>query len=265
MSSNGAVGVIDSGIGGLTVARRIMEALPNEKIVYFGDTGNAPYGLKSRDEITEASLKIMQFITKMDVKLVVIACNTICANSFGEIRANSGIPVIEIISDAVAVMESRITGGGPAGVIATEATVISGAYLNALAKTDASRVIQKACPLFVTLAEAGVTESKAVDYLSEFYLRDFKKAGISALILGCTHFPLFEGSIRSFLGENVFVIDPALAAAETVKNHIRLNNAARTVNDPPRHEFYVSGPSPAFETVCKKLLGTPYTPKRVEI
>jgi glutamate racemase len=259
------IGVFDSGVGGLTVARRVMEELPNESIVYFGDTARAPYGVLPRETITAYSMEIMRFFMEKRVKMMIIACNTICVNSYYELKEAFNVPMFEVISPAAEYCVDGIPReGAKVGVIATESTIRSGGYLIELLRRHPFLSIhQKACPELVLLAERGLHNSEAAKRQCAEYLKELKDDGIEKLILGCTHFPLFADILAGYLGPGVKLIDPAIVSAVKIKFLIK--EADMENPGPPKHEFYVSGAAEAFERVAKSLLGTDVKASRLEL
>ena len=195
------VGVFDSGVGGLTVAREIMRNLPNEDIVYFGDTARVPYGSKSKDNIIRYSRQIIHFLQTKGVKAIVIACNTASALALETVKEEFDIPIIGVVEPgaraALAVTETK-----KIGVIGTEATVRSAMYEKIIQGTRPDvTVLAKACPLFVPLVEEGFKKHHVTDEIIDFYLSSLKESDIDALILGCTHYPLLRSKIREYVGE----------------------------------------------------------------
>jgi glutamate racemase len=259
------IGIFDSGVGGLTVARRVMEDLPNESIIYFGDTARAPYGVLPTEKITEYSMEIMRFLMEKRMKMVIIACNTICVSCYYELAGAFDIPMFEIVSPAAdACVDGVPREGMKIGVIATEATVRSGAYMIELLKRHPYlAVYQKACPELVLLAERGFHRSDAARQQCDEYLKELKEEGIERLILGCTHFPLYYDIISELLAPGVRLIDPAVASAAKVKALIK--EAGLENPGPPVHEFYITGETDAFEEVARNILGMDIKAKRAEL
>jgi glutamate racemase len=242
-----------------------MEQMPNESVVYFGDTARAPYGVHSKETITAYSMDIMRYLTAKPLKMVIIACNTICVSSYYELAEAFNVPLFEIVSCAA---EECVIGvpreGANVGVIATEATVRSGGYLIELLKRHPFlNIIQKPCPDLVTFAEKGFTHSVAARQKCAEYLRDMKEAGIERLVMGCTHFPLYADIFAEYLGGNVKLIDPAVASAAKVKGAIR--EAGLENPGPPKREFYITGDTDTFERVAGNLLGMEIKAERVTL
>jgi glutamate racemase len=208
-STDSAIGVFDSGIGGLTVLQRIMEALPRENTVYLGDTARAPYGTKSVETVTRYSFENSEFLVEKGVKIVVVACNTSTAIALEALRANLSVPVVGVIEPGVR-KAIKTTRNNKVGVIGTEATIQSGAYTKALKAARANvEVYSRACPVLVPLVEEGWTENAVVEMTVRIYLESLKQSGIDTLILGCTHYPLLKKAIRKFMGAGVRLVDSA--------------------------------------------------------
>jgi glutamate racemase len=204
-----AIGVFDSGIGGLTVLHEIIKALPRENTVYLGDTARSPYGTKSVDTVLRYSFENSEFLLEKDVKIVVVACNTSTAIALEPLQAELGLPVVGVIGPGVR-RALASTRNKKIGVIGTEATIQSGAYTRALKAADPSvEVYSRACPLFVPLVEEGWTDNQVVEMTVKAYLESLKQSGIDALILGCTHYPLLKKSICKFMGNGVRLVDSA--------------------------------------------------------
>lgn len=207
------VGVFDSGVGGLTVAREISRQLPNENIVYFGDTARVPYGSKSQNTIIRFSEQIIRFLKTKQVKAIVIACNTASALALDAVRDEFDIPIMGVvIPGARAAVET--TRNQKVGVIGTDATVQSGMYTKVIQSMAPDiEVIEKACPLFVPLVEEGFKEHVVTEEVIEYYLESMRHTQIDAMILGCTHYPLLRSKIRDYLGEEIKIVNPAYETA----------------------------------------------------
>lgn len=248
------IGIFDSGVGGLTVVKQVIKALPKEDTVYFGDTARVPYGSKSKETVTEFSRQIMRFLIEKDVKAVIIACNTVSSNSFKALREEFDIPITEVVGPGV---ESCIaaTKNGRVGVIGTQATVASGAYENGIkAKNGSIQVFQKACPLFVPLAEEGFTENDIAKLTVKTYLKELKEKNIDTLILGCTHYPMLKRTIGEYMGDKVHIVDPAMETAHKMKDYLEGHNMTGDENE-GRHIFYCSDNCKQFNMICSKNLG----------
>lgn len=255
MEKEKPIGVFDSGIGGLTVVKRISSTLPNENIVYFGDTARVPYGSKSNDTVIEYSLQDAEFLIKKNVKAIVVACNTASSVAINALKKNYTIPVIGMIEPGAnaAVKE---TANGRIGIIGTRATISNKAYSNAINKIDDKiEVFEKACPLFVPLAEEGWTNHKAVYEIAEEYLNEFRSLNIDTLVLGCTHYPILSDVIQSVVGEKIKLIDSGIASAEVVKSEIKRIGFETNKNGLGNQNFYVSDIPATFKQVAEIFLG----------
>jgi glutamate racemase len=253
-NTDSAIGVFDSGIGGLTVLQRIMEALPRENTVYLGDTARAPYGTKSVETVLRYSFENSGFLVEKGVKIVVVACNTSTAIALGQLKASLSIPVVGVIEPGVR-KAIKTTKNKKVGVIGTEATIQSGAYTQAL-KAAASdvEVYSRACPLFVPLVEEGWTDNAVVEMTVEVYLGSLKQSGIDTLILGCTHYPLLKKAIRKFMGSAVRLVDSAEETAQEVQSLLRKTTAAKK-SGKGVHSFFVTDAPDRFIKVGRRFLG----------
>ena len=227
MSQDGAIGVFDSGVGGLTVLHEIVKALPAEEEIYFGDTGRYPYGTKSAETITRFSLENVEFLADRGIKLLVVACNSASAVALDAIRARFPIPVIGVIQPGARAAVAR-TRSGRVGVIGTEATIGSGAYSTALrALRPSLEIYVRACPLFVPLAEEGWTDGPIARQVAETYLASLARSGIDTLILGCTHYPLLKPLIAEVMGPDVAIVDSGEETARDVADALATHGLAR--------------------------------------
>ncbi len=222
------IGVFDSGLGGLTVVRALSEAMPGEDIVYLGDSARVPYGIKSLETVRRFAVEDATFLSRFDPKLLVVACNTACAAAIDEITASSAVPVVDVIQTGSAA--ALAATDGVIGVVATEATVNSGAYQQAIAELDSSReVVAVAGPLLVPIVEEGRDEDDPiVTHVLCDYLRDLQRLRPGALILGCTHYPLLAGAISKLMGPDTVLISSAAAAAEQVQTKMKADNIIRS-------------------------------------
>lgn len=211
------IGVFDSGVGGLTVAREISRQLPYENIVYFGDTARVPYGSKSQNTIIRFSEQIIRFLRTKQVKAIVIACNTASALALDAVKDEFDLPIIGVvIPGARAAVEA--TTNGKVGVVGTEATVQSGMYTKVIQGMNPKiEVIEKACPLFVPLVEEGFKEHIVTKQIIEYYLESMRNTDIDAMILGCTHYPLLRSKIREYMGDRIQIVNPAYETAMDLK------------------------------------------------
>lgn len=215
--SNAAIGIFDSGIGGLTVTKEIVKQLPYESIIYLGDTARVPYGTRSKEVVTKFAKELVNFLLKRDVKILVVACNTISAVALAEIEKISPVPVIGVVKPAVK-KAIKATKNKKIGVIGTQGTIDSKAYETEIKKIDPEiEVVSVGCPLFVPLAEEGLHNHEATKLVAEDYLDEIKAAGVDTLILGCTHYPLLLDTIAETVGPQVRLIDSAQPTAEELK------------------------------------------------
>ena len=215
------IGVFDSGVGGLTVAREIIRNLPNERIVYFGDTARVPYGSKSKDTIIRFSRQIIRFLRTQNVKAIVIACNTASALALDEVEKELDIPIIGVLKPGAKVA-AETTKNGKIGVIGTESTINSGMYKKFICEQNPNiRVYGKACPLFVPLVEEGWLRDPVTEEVARRYLEDLLQEGIDSLILGCTHYPLLRSLIRKIAGDSVNLVNPAYETARELGELLR--------------------------------------------
>lgn len=218
---NRPIGVFDSGVGGLTVAREIMRQLPNERIVYFGDTARVPYGSKSQATITKFSKQITRFLQTQGVKAIVVACNSASACAVEALEKEVDLPIIDVVRPG-AKAAARVTRNGRIGVIATEATVGSGIYSRYIKEYNPKiEVLSKACPLFVPLVEEGLWEDPVTDEIAGRYLAELIDIGIDTLILGCTHYPIIRAAIGKIMGDRVTLVNPAYETALELQRHLQ--------------------------------------------
>jgi glutamate racemase len=249
------IGIFDSGIGGLTVARAIYERLPGESTIYFGDTARVPYGPKSPDTVRRYSLEILQWLLGQGVKLVVIACNTSTAHALTALREASPVPVIGVIEPG-ARAAVRASEGGPVGVIGTAGTIASNAYAQAIhALAPEIRVEQVACPLFVPLVEEGWFDHPATELVAREYLQPLTAAGVDVLVLGCTHYPLLKPLLGRVMGTSVRLIDSAEETARAVAETLRQQELTAPVSPRVEHRFVVSDDAPRFRQVGARFIG----------
>lgn len=250
------IGVFDSGVGGLTVAREIMRNLPSEKIVYFGDTARVPYGSKSKENIIRYSRQIIHFLMEQQVKAIVIACNTASAFALDAVRDEFDIPIIGVIEPGARVAAEE-TKNRRVGVIGTVGTIDSGIHAAYLKKLNPEiTVMGKACPLFVPLVEEGWLHDPVTMAVTARYLQEFKDRNVDTLILGCTHYPLIRSSIREFMGEEVRLVNPAYETALELKKLLRqkeLVSTGKEQEDFP-YRFYVSDLAEKFKAFASSIL-----------
>ena len=251
------IGVFDSGVGGLTVAREIMRQMPNEKIIYFGDTARVPYGSKSKETVTRFSKQIVRFLRTFDVKTIVVACNTASAYALEELEAESDIPIIGVVKPG-AKAACEVTRNGKIGVIATEATISSRIYNQYITKLNKDVTIYgKACPLFVPLIEEGLLVDPVTDEIAKRYLTELIDLDIDTLILGCTHYPLIRSTLGRIIGENVTLVNPAYETAIELKALLEkkglLNDKHPTLGE-NQYQFYVSDTADKFKVFANSII-----------
>lgn len=256
------IGIFDSGVGGLTVARAVIDQLPNESIIYVGDTANTPYGPKSIQEVRELALAVMDRLVDEGVKLLVIACNSASAAVLRDARerytVGRGIPVVEVIQPAVrrAVAASR---NRKIGVIGTSATITSKAYDDAFAAAVDLHITSGACPRFVEFVEQGITSGPELLAVAEEYLAPIRDAGVDTLVLGCTHYPLLTGAISYVMGEDVTLVSSAEETAKDVYRTLVAHNLQRTATSAPTLTFKATGDAESFEKLARRFLGPEVT------
>ncbi len=254
---NAPVGVFDSGVGGLTVAREIMRQLPGERIIYFGDTARVPYGSKSKDTIVRYSRQIIRFLCTKGVKAIVIACNTASAYALEAVSAESDIPIIGVI-DAGARTAVSATRNGKIGVIGTEGTIGSGIYTEVMKKLRPDiEVVGKPCPLFVPLVEEGLLHDSVTDEIASRYLSVLKGKYIDTLVLGCTHYPLLRSTLQRLMGDEVTLVNPAYETALELRELLEkkgLSRGAAAPEDGEKYQFYVSDLAEKFTDFATSIL-----------
>ena len=257
--SNAPIGIFDSGVGGLTVARAILDQLPNESTIYIGDTARGPYGPRPLAEVREFALETLDFLVEQGVKAIVIACNTASAAMLRDARERYKVPVIEVIQPAVrrAVAATR---SGHIGVIGTRATVDSKAYLDAFAAAPQLQITSIPCPLFVEFVERGETSGPEITKIARDYLAPVMEAKVDTLVLGCTHYPLLTGVISYVMGEGVTLVSSAEETAKDLYRTLVENNLLRDARgEAPTHKFLATGDAKAFESLARRFLGPEVT------
>lgn len=252
------IGIFDSGVGGLTVARAIIDQLPHESIVYVGDTLNSPYGPKSLAEVRSLALGVMDQLVESGVKLLVIACNSASAAVLRDARERyteaKGVPVVEVIQPAVraAVASSKTK---KVGVIGTSATISSGAYEDAFAAAVDFEITSAACPAFVEYVERGITSGSDLLKVAQEYLAPIKAAGVDTLVLGCTHYPLLQAALAYVMGDGVRLVSSADETAKDVYKVLTEHNLLAPDDVKPSYSFFATGDAAAFEALAKRFLG----------
>jgi glutamate racemase len=260
--NNAPLGVFDSGIGGLTVARALFERLPQESVIYFGDTARVPYGPKSPDTVRRYSAEILAYLLQRGVKAVVVACNTSTAHALGYLQQRSSVPVVGVIEPGARAAIAA-TRTGTIGVIGTAGTIASGAYERAIkALRPDARVLSEPCPLFVPLVEEGWFDHQAAELIARDYLAPLVRAQVDVLVLGCTHYPLLKRLLARVMGPEVKLVDSAEETAKVVSGELdRLSLRANGGNH--EHRFVVSDDEPHFRKVGALFLGEKL--RRVEV
>lgn len=249
------IGVFDSGIGGLTVVRALMERLPFENIVYFGDTARVPYGVKSVETIAHYTTQIAEFLLEKQVKVLIIACNTMAAVAAQVVRDMSPVPVLDVI-EAGAVAAVAATRTRQIGVIGTPTTVNSNAYARAIQSMAAdARIYSQACPLFVPLVEEGWLDHEVTRLTAQEYLKPVLAEHIDTLVLGCTHYPLLKPLLQNVMGKDVKLVDSADAMATRTAALLAQQGLVNTSSASPHYEFYVTDVPVKFQTIGERFLG----------
>jgi len=266
MVNSSPIGIFDSGLGGLTVAKKIFELLPFENVVYFGDTARFPYGPRSKDMIRRFSFQNVNFLLTQRVKFIVVACNTASAMALKELKLNFDQPMIGVVEPG-AKAAVKTTLNGKIGVIGTVGTIHSDAYRMAIQRLNRRlKVYSLPCPLFVSLAEEGYIKKKATYIIALEYLRPLIKKGVDTLVLGCTHYPLLRDVISQTMGEKVKLIDSAEETAKEVKIFLERNGLLRKSKKPSFRSFYVSDIPDRFVEVGERFLKGKITRvKRIDI
>lgn len=251
---NAPIGVFDSGVGGLTVAREIMRHLPDESLIYFGDTARVPYGTKSKDTVIRYSRQIVNFLLSKNVKAIVVACNTASALAMSQLQKEYIVPMIGMVKPG-AIAATRATKNQHIGIIGTNATIKSGQYGRYLRELNPEvTVVTKACPMFVPLVEEGLIDDRITEDMVSRYLREFDQYHIDSLILGCTHYPLLQNPIKNFVGKTVTLINPAYETAKSLKELLKERGIAAGGGHTAEYEYYVSDMEDQFLTFADRVL-----------
>ena len=254
MSDSRPIGIFDSGVGGLTVVSQVQRLLPNESVIYFGDTARVPYGTKSRETVTRLSVENVEFLMEHDVKLVIVACNTASSLSLGFLKRCFRVPVIGVIEPGVkgAIAATR---NNRVGVIGTAATISSGAYEKAIKKINPNaRFFGQRCPLFVPLVEEGWLKKKITYDAASIYLSSLKAKRIDTLILGCTHYPLLKDVIRRVMGSDVVLVDSAKEVAKEARGILDASGLLNASARGRKYKFFVSDEPDRFVKMGKRFL-----------
>ena len=269
MADNRPIGIFDSGIGGLTVLREIIAAVPGESTIYFGDDGRSPYGTKSHDTIIKYSLQDMKFLKEQNVKMIVIACNTASTHAYKTLSSVCDVPVVEVVAPG-AKAAVKATRNGRIGIIATRATIGSGMYESAVREYGSDipglEVVSQACPLFVSLAEEGWWDDEVAFLTAQKYLAPLKEEGVDTVVLACTHYPLLASTIQKVMGPDVTLINSGIAVAGVVKDILKQDGIESDGTNVTR-AFYTSDDPKLFEQVAAPFLGRglPQGTKRVQV
>jgi len=249
------IGVFDSGIGGLTVVKRLATTLPDESIIYFGDTARVPYGSKSNSTVIEYSIQNTKFLLQKNIKALVVACNTASSIAIPDLKKMFDIPIIGMIEPG-SKMALEKSKSKKIGVIGTRATIGNLAYSKEIKKLNGSaKVIEKPCPLFVPLAEEGWIEHQATFEIAEEYLKELRESGIDTLVLGCTHYPILSDVIQKVVGSKVTLIDSGVASSELIKMELEKFDLLSDSNNNGNQEYYVSDIPAKFKEVAELFLG----------
>lgn len=253
--SSSPIGMFDSGIGGLTVMREIMHALPNESIIYMGDTARLPYGNKSAETIIRYSLEISSFLAKKEIKLLIVACNTASSYALKTLRQHLGIPIIGVI-EAGAAKASAVSRNHRLAVLGTRATIQSGAYQNSIKELlPHAKVLSIPCPLFVPLVEEDFIDHPSTELIVHEYLKCLHQEKIDTLILGCTHYPFLSHLIQKSMGPDVTLVDSAHSCAEHASIILNQQKLMAPVDQKAIYQYYVSDDPTKFRELGEKLFG----------
>ena len=258
--SSKPIGVFDSGVGGLSNVKGIIEALPNENIIFFGDNARVPYGNKSAATIKKFTQQIVQFLLEQEVKAIVIACNTISATAKDIVlQMANGIPIIDVISSG-SLIAVETTQNNNIGVIATLTTIASNAYQKEIHRLNpVINVISQACPLFVPFVEENLCEHPALELIAQDYLKSLVNSSIDSLILGCTHYPLLKPIIKKICGNNIQIIDSVTTTANQLKNILSQHNLLYKTPHHPEYRYYVTDVPLKFQTIGERFLNRSMT------
>lgn len=257
MRRDAPIGIFDSGVGGLTVMREVMRQIPNEKIIYFGDTARVPYGSKSPETVTRYSEQIVRFLRTFQVKTIVVACNTASACALDALERDIDIPIIGVVKPG-AKAAAEVTKNGRIGVIGTEATINSRIYSDYIQNINAKVTIyDKACPLFVPLVEEGLLDDPVTDEIARRYLAELIDIDIDTLILGCTHYPLIRSTLGRIVGDKVTLVNPAYETALELRHLLAEMNMLN--EEPPglgsdRYRFFVSDKAEKFVRFANSII-----------
>ncbi|MDD6188098.1 MAG: glutamate racemase [Clostridiales bacterium] len=253
---NRPIGVFDSGLGGLTAMRKLVEAMPNEDLIYLGDTGRVPYGGRSKDTIIKYARQDIEFLLGHDIKAIVVACGTVSTVALEQISGEYDTPIFGVV-EPTAWKAAKLTASGRIGIIGTVNSVNSGAYDRAIQRfRPGSYTFSKACPLFVPLVENGRVNrgDRVIELVVEEYLSELREQEIDTLILGCTHYPLLSDVISDFMGSGVKLVSPGEETAEYLIKKLRQADALAQPDRPGRHRYYVTDSTEGFERLASLFM-----------
>jgi glutamate racemase len=251
--NNKYIGVFDSGLGGLTFVKELINKLPDENIVYFGDTGRVPYGTRSKETLIKYTNSDINFLKTHDIKLIVIACGTV--SSVVMEHLNEDLKVIGVV-EPTSIKAAKVTKNKKIGIIGTNATIKSKKYEETIKKLDPSiKTVSAPCPLFVPFVENGMAESEAAYLVAKEYLDIFKKEGVDTLILGCTHYPLLAKTIKRVLGDSITLIDSGASTAMYVKEYLEKNDMLAGKKQKEQYKYFVSDSTSDFSKIANLFLG----------
>ena len=255
MSDKRPIGIFDSGVGGLTVVHEVFERLPNESIVYFGDTARVPYGTKSPQIVEKFALQDILFLMQQNIKLLVAACHTVSSVVLDRLIQKFHLPILGVVEPGIKAA-LKVTRNNRIGVIGTRATILSDTYrMKMEERREDITVVSQACPLFVPLAEEGWLNGDVTHHIASIYLEPMKKQEVDTLILGCTHYPLLKSVIGDVLGKDVLIIDSAEETAKRVAERLRVVGMENETGREPTHQFFVSDIPHQFREVGERFLG----------
>lgn len=253
--NNKYIGVFDSGVGGLSAVKEIIKKMPDENIVYFGDTGRVPYGTRSNETITKYAISDMKFLKSYDIKLVVVACGTVSTVALPILKDMFDVPIIGVVEPA-AISACKATKNKKIGVIGTSGTIRSNKYEEQIKDIMPDALVKSiACPMFVPLVENNMADTEAAYLIAKDYLKEFSKMGIDTLVLGCTHYPHLKQTIKKVLGDKVTLIDSGAATADFVLNYLTKNNLLCDKPFSEQYKYFVSDTVEGFSKIADVFLG----------
>ena len=248
------IGIFDSGLGGLTNVKEFHKILPNENIIYFGDTGRVPYGTRSNDTIIKYTEQDLRFLTSFPVKAIIVACGTVSSVALDVVKDTVNVPIIGVV-EPTCKKAIEVTKNGKIGIIGTEGTIKSGSYKNKILKENKNlEIYENACPLFVPLVENGYFKSEATRIIARDYLLPLKEKNVDTLILGCTHYPLLTDVIKEIMGDNVTLISPGIETAVYANKLMAEKNLLSSQKEAGTTEYYVSDDAEKFSYLASMFL-----------